>query len=891
MISPGQIFMNVVGLFLACLVSILVIVPSTAQAPPDEPDGIDIMFIIDQSGSMGGAAFQGDTDVAADPLNLRFETVTYALDTLGEYRLNFIPTIDVRASLVYFGDDANIMLDWVAIAPDANDDRWSIQRQEFYDRLSVDVFRDQFTPDNLGNTNFLRAMQQANQLFGRLPAGENRIRSIVLITDGAPCVPGEFTCGVLRAEENHLNQVQGYINTQLPGTRLHVIALDEAGRFWADHADTWRMMASSATRVESASQFGVAFRDILSQILDAFSGTATQDDPVELVGGINEVPIDPFQRRIRVSIFKSTTDPADLTIREPNGDLLQPDSPRVERGQTNRPIEVWSIDSPRPGDWEFVLSQQVSDLNVVLDLIPINVVASNVDQDVQQYQSFPIDITLQGADNKSLPVYGSFYQPMLEMTIQSLDAAAAVRTVTMEHISGYTYRGSLFFEQTGDYRLAVSATSRQPDGTPLLLLESEPVGDVRVIGAELTLTSSVQETYLRGDTLSYQGRLVDNTGQRLPYDALSVDIALVDTMGNRFQINTITPDADGNFEGQFILDRTGTYHLRFEGLATLSPDEIRSLALAETDTFQISESDIVRLVLATPDSLSINQYTRDGLPPVQPVPLEIIFETRLQRDNTLIGLQGILPAAGTSPWQVDVLHEGQSVTGEPVETLAPGRYRLIYSDLPPGTYIVTIQPASTRLERPYALALDARRLSLTVTRSRNPLVYVFIGGGLLLLLALLATTVYGVRWYRALRRHPATGTLYLVRVDSREGSRRRIWQCDLDARGLNRLRFGRRQLPDEAPLTELVVTCTSDVMSQSGHIKVTARSDERTLLRNYTMRPGMTADLRDPSTLNTTSSLRSRVRYQLQKDPADGSSSGGSRDGDSLRNFKSMLGR
>jgi len=52
----------------------------TAQEHPPAYSGVDILFLVDQSGSMSGEAFGEPEREATDPLNLRFDAAQYALD-------------------------------------------------------------------------------------------------------------------------------------------------------------------------------------------------------------------------------------------------------------------------------------------------------------------------------------------------------------------------------------------------------------------------------------------------------------------------------------------------------------------------------------------------------------------------------------------------------------------------------------------------------------------------------------------------------------------------------------------------------------------------------------------------------------------------------------------
>src|SRR5262245_14409346 len=71
------------ALGLTLLAGLILLPPTKAQDTPTYT-GLDVLFIVDQSGSMSGTGFEGQ--LASDPNGLRFEATQYALDTLAGYR-------------------------------------------------------------------------------------------------------------------------------------------------------------------------------------------------------------------------------------------------------------------------------------------------------------------------------------------------------------------------------------------------------------------------------------------------------------------------------------------------------------------------------------------------------------------------------------------------------------------------------------------------------------------------------------------------------------------------------------------------------------------------------------------------------------------------------------
>ena len=161
---------------------------ATQADPVNLQTGVDLIFLIDQSASMGGLAYGGaDHPEANDRLGLRFTAPRDAIAWLGESYLALgtpgDPQKGSHAAVVYFGDTAEVASGWQTIAP-ASKEAWEAQ----YAAIGAGLSPETLGPRNLGKTNFLAAFAQAAELFQQLPSdlpGERK-RLIILITDGLP---------------------------------------------------------------------------------------------------------------------------------------------------------------------------------------------------------------------------------------------------------------------------------------------------------------------------------------------------------------------------------------------------------------------------------------------------------------------------------------------------------------------------------------------------------------------------------------------------------------------------------------------------------------------------------------------------------------------------------
>lgn len=150
--------------------------------PPPGPIcyGLDVVFLIDQSGSMSG----GSGSAANDPQQNRIYAPHYALDWLANNRLGLCPDAVHRMGVVSFGGDARTDLDLgqTQINPDA---------QAGWDTLQP-TLEGRINGADLGATDPAKAFALAKDMLDHAPAlgGELRKRAIILLTDGQPCVSG-----------------------------------------------------------------------------------------------------------------------------------------------------------------------------------------------------------------------------------------------------------------------------------------------------------------------------------------------------------------------------------------------------------------------------------------------------------------------------------------------------------------------------------------------------------------------------------------------------------------------------------------------------------------------------------------------------------------------------
>ncbi|MEM6282851.1 MAG: hypothetical protein AAF787_11705 [Chloroflexota bacterium] len=434
-------------LFVALLLVVMgCLAPHTGQAQPadDDPtyDGLDILFLIDQSGSMGGPDFQteGRADITNDPLGLRFSAPQFSIDWLGNFRAQqslLENDLDINAAAIYFGgvsnairtsdDTLKVPLDWTPIAPDDLRD-WQNDRVAPYNALSVDSFGER----NLGNTNFVGALEESFDLFQQLNTDRDRLQVILLLTDGEPCAPNLFqrdrNCSNTQDKRDHMTAVRQQVGTDFDEDyqRLYVVAIND-GSISQEILDAWEdISGGNLLEITDASQVGITFNRILTElgtrILGDLGDTVSlgnelsfqqyvdgRDSPITTTNAAEFYDVPPYQQVMSVSLFKA--DPqSELVLTAPGsgGPLLGTADNVIVTGQ-GTPIEVWRVTNPAPGEWALstrrvVNGNDVADPGAVssIDLLRASFGIERPDDTPQMYTPVTVTVAFRNSDGDPL---------------------------------------------------------------------------------------------------------------------------------------------------------------------------------------------------------------------------------------------------------------------------------------------------------------------------------------------------------------------------------------------------------------------------------------------------------------------------------------------------------
>lgn len=559
-------FNRVIGVFLAfAVVASMMISPPASTAAADAPlyDGLDLVVIIDQSGSMGGSAFGSSDHPKANDLNrLRFEAAQWIVQWLGDTRLNYVSThpVGFRVGLVDFGDTVETRLVSTTIAPQS-DEEWGPQLQQLKEQLSAE----RFGVRNLGNTNPLLGFQQAKQLFDQMKAmGDTgqRLRVIILVTDGLPYVLRQETprAPVSTVGPNtptptpvpprpvplrtYMTEMIAYVNQNFPVPDYQVYVLginDSDSDQWTPAATYWSELShGNVKRVLNNATMGFELQEFMGRLAKQLG--LREGEPIEC--GARMVP--PYLRLIKFTLHKALeTDSVQIKVNDKSLDLN--DAARVKLSGAGSLIETIEVPNPEPGTWNIVCSTGGKlDPKIYEEQLIVEAALAEPSGLTFQFLPSQVKLKLSGYRGSDLPRYG---EPKYQLAVEaSIIRPSGAVTVPLSMVDQGTYTAPFTPTELGEYQIRVIAKTHNPDNTPLVLplqLAPSDPATVLVSGTQPQLLSAPETTVLVPSRVSLQ--IQDDQGQRIEPEIFKklvsqVQVTLEETGGARSFPMELQPD-------------------------------------------------------------------------------------------------------------------------------------------------------------------------------------------------------------------------------------------------------------------------------------------------------------------------------------------------------------
>jgi hypothetical protein len=775
---------------------------------------VEIVFLVDQSGSMGGLAAGSTVHPRPnDPLGLRFHGPIFAMRWLGN---DFLvsrgipgrPRVTFHMAVVNFGDSPEVALDWTTLAPkDAAS--WKRLAASLEQKLAPGPL----ATSNLGQTNFLEAFRQVADLFAQRGPQQDGCprRAVVVLTDGEPSVDEDgFTIG------GHMRSVEDLINRRLPppGYRIYITGINDPDQpgSWNRMVSYWEAISQDdpnlAVRrtqlVVSPDQIG----DRLNQILFELRGVPRPPRPP--IG--RPFVVQPYLQEICFIFFKR--DPANehLIVRDEFGlfDTSRTDV-EIEIIGYEEPIETLCVKLPLPGRWVLETTAERADVLINKFEIPTaGTLKSPTGTTALQYLRTTVEFQLVDSQGQPLPEYPDpRYQIQITATVS---AAGRMWPISVRREPQQTFIADFVPVEAGKHTLTVRGVSQDIEGKVVEVIAGE-IGDFLV--SPVTLEQLSGPDGIPGGCGPQQGLPLSIAygfrgpdGQSVVTDVpIRWDVSAT-ANGQTWLLPMQGPSATGVYSTTFTPEVSGLHELHVTATLIEPIGGVERQILNTGFSLNVAPTELVTLRLTRPQSgQRVGRSLRfQWTPPfirLEQEPLDVEADLVHVDDGSPADLAKI---SNANPDRLLKLEVREAVTGQPISNVPvlrptgnPGQFRARIEGLALGKYVLSVRPASDiTLHCGFGWADDSQ-VVVELELIQDPQLWRLAGVLAIVLGAFIAFVSY--RWH--LTRYPCHGWLVIL-----DASGRRV------AGGLyglsGRHYHVRSDVPPEVGIRKLIVSCRKE---------------------------------------------------------------------------------
>jgi hypothetical protein len=829
--------------FLAILLLTLVLVvflSPSLMAQGGEFTGIDIVFIIDQSGSMGGAT---ESRVQAnDPLGLRFYATQYAAEWLGSDRLRVHTDAMYRISIIHFGSRTIVQRfpsasgsgHWQVIAPNSPEN-WEPLRQELRRVLGPEAFG-----AHLNYTLPLLAFEDAKRLFDELNPDPNRRRVIIVLTDG---LPWESDSSTMAFSRQHFGQLQSFVDANFPSPEytIYTVAMnDSAQSHWTIGEEYWQQITGGrATLVRTNDDVGVLFRRILLEVTSDLPTDVIYTD-IEIDPG--EVIIPPYLESVEFAFFLSNpTDAPRLSI---NGADVEPTTASgVTLEGEGTPIQIIRVQDPEPGRWYVDVAPPDTGVNIVMRQIRAQGTLLQPTGTHLQYIPLPIEYRMADSRGNPLRVYTeSRYDLKITAEVKSDDDNWQIDLLKQPD---NTYQADFTPVRIGPHTIHVHAESEDILGNKIVIYDG-PIGTGFTIEPVYFVATSLPSRGQQYESFSIAYEMQDARGQRIT-DELNLVAEVTITSSTGTDEITIERQENGTYTGTYEPQASGEHVIYSRVQITTEDGQSYALVDEESARFNISPTQLLYVQIVGPEA--VEQWDTELFWWVRKpfvLSVEIVDEA-----GRRVALDEVFVNAPANALQVEVMNEKSESLSDALRLIPSGMgvYSAESTELGVGRYLITVNATGGLKD---GLMYGSQTDTLTVTRIRHPHHIPILIGVLVAIIVVVLLFILWQRYLHSLQVHPAVGDLRIVNEYGNPRFRQR-----LDNFQRNRITFKEKELSETVHVTKLEVSCPTEDAHNNRAVDVKVYlNDEKHPTVERTLRPGSEVKL-------------GQYRLWLLKDPTD----------------------
>lgn len=436
------------------------LLPSSTSA-----SDFDIIFVIDQSGSMQRLHGPDEQWPPTDPYDNRLEAVFLTVENLqAALNRNKDTQLRYRLYIVEFGDSVKTHPPYVLSYDPAS----PVSAPDAKARVRGNLIR-----RDLGFTNTKRAFEEVAARLDAVPSASRDNTWVILVTDGKPYVQA------FDKAPSYENQYKNELSTLIRGritsrATLDVIGLlrsDNPDEYWPTWGPFWDALATgTAIPVMAGPEISRAVDDLARERMGLSPAIETS----------NPYFCPPYLKAVTFTVFKKRRG-AGVTIKDPDQIPIDPTYPgaTIESEATYKRM---TIEDPKPGYWE--LERNAVDITVELmfrDLMRI-----------RPKRSANIGIP----ERFQYKVLSESGRPFAELPNFPVDARLRVTSPTGQETSidmsiqtdnSFLAQQELAFRSPGDATLVMVGTTSLPTGEDVEIFNTKdflPVTDKIVLNLD-----------------------------------------------------------------------------------------------------------------------------------------------------------------------------------------------------------------------------------------------------------------------------------------------------------------------------------------------------------------------------------------------------------------------
>lgn len=433
--------------------------PKTASAPHGAKAavGLDVVLLIDQSGSMGGSKSHPEQ---SDPHTKRIsavELVAHLLSAAVEsHYLAYGARVSHQVGVVEFGTNARVALPGAVVEYDPQVTK--VARDVQFNHILSSI-----QANELGNTNHLHAFELAEGLLQQmrqknLPGPRKQL--VLMVTDGQSYLDGVNM-------HSYQAKMQQYLKKHFldRGIAIEVVGLDAADKYWIKNKTGayWLQTTDGHARcIENPDDFYEALKTIVLNYVTLAGKLVSIDERYDCP---------PYLSHFIVIVDKIIPG-ADIVIHNPNGQLVDLMAlPHTRRNNYSR----YTVARPMPGMWRFSQPQGAGSCRVEIQQFYTRVMFVEPKAPLGLQQATPIRFqvsSLQGTPFQEDPRF-----PVTMSVWVTSPGGKDLGAIPAKHDGkgGVVTTQPLVPTEYGDYRVRLEGIARSAGGKDVEVFSSPEV--------------------------------------------------------------------------------------------------------------------------------------------------------------------------------------------------------------------------------------------------------------------------------------------------------------------------------------------------------------------------------------------------------------------------------